>query len=45
VVQDGKLDCVKEGFRKLTGLKMSTCFVDARDYLNDPWLLIIRILR
>ena len=36
---------IAEGFKKLTGLKITTCSLDARDYLNDPWLLIIRILR
>ena len=36
---------IAEGFKKLTGLKVATCTLDAKDYLNDPWLLIIRILR
>lgn len=38
------MDCIKEGFKKLSSLKMSTGFLDAEDYLNDPWFLIIQIL-
>lgn len=45
VVKDEKMDCLIQGFKKLISLKMSTCFLNARDYLNDPWLLVIRILR
>ena len=36
---------ITKGFKKLTSLKISTWWMDARDYLDDPWLLIIRILR
>jgi len=39
-----KLDVLKGGFEKLVSLKISTCFSDAKDYTNDPWLLIIHIL-
>jgi len=39
-----KMDIITEGFKKLTCLRVSTAFLDARDYLNDPWLLIIHIL-
>jgi len=45
VIEKEKLDGVKESFKKLIILKLSTCFSDARHYTNDPWLLIIRILR
>ena len=40
-----KLDSITQGFKKLTSLKISTCFLDARYYLSDPWVLILRILR
>ena len=40
-----KLDVIIESFKKLTSLKISTWGLDARDYLNDPWVLIIRFLR
>lgn len=42
---DEKLVCITQGFEKLTSLKIATCFQDARDYMNDPWILIIRLLR
>ena len=45
VVEKEKLDVIKQGFKKLVSLKVSTCFSDPRHYTNDPWLLIIRILR
>jgi len=45
VIEKEKLDVLKEGFKKLVHLKVSTCFSDPRHYTNDPWLLIIRILR
>jgi len=38
-------ESIIQGFKKLTCLKISTSFLDARDYLNDPWLVIIRMLR
>ena len=40
-----KMDMVMEKFKKLTSLKVSTWWLDPRDYLDDPWVLIIRILR
>ena len=43
--ENNMMDAIIYGFKKLTCLKIATCFHDARDYLNDPWLLIIRILR
>jgi len=33
-----------KGFKKLTSLKLVTCIRDAKDYLNDPWVLIMRLL-
>lgn len=36
---------ITEGFKKLTTLKITTFSLDSRQYLNDPWVLIIRILR
>jgi len=36
---------VKEGFKKLTSLKISTAVLEARDYENDPWVFIIKMLR
>lgn len=38
------MDTITEGFKKLTSLNISTSFLDARDYLNDPWLVLIQIL-
>ena len=39
------IDSIIQGFKKLTCLKMSTRFLDARDYVNDPWVILIRLLR
>jgi len=36
---------VKEAFKKLTSLKISTAVLDARDLVNDPWLFIVKMLR
>jgi len=36
---------VKEAFKKLTALKISTAVLDARDYVNDPWFFITKMLR
>jgi len=36
---------VKDAFKKLTSLKISTAVLNARDYENDPWIFIIRMLR
>jgi len=36
---------VKEAFKKLTSLKISTAVLDARDFVNDPWFFIIKMLR
>lgn len=36
---------VKEAFKKLTSLEISTAVLDARDYVNDPWFFLIKILR
>jgi len=45
IVGKEKMDMVIEKFKALTSLKVSTWWLDARDYLDDPWVLIIRILR
>jgi len=37
-------DAIK-AFKKLTFLKISTSVLNARDYSNDPWVFIIKILR
>jgi len=34
-----------KAFKKLTFLKISTSVLNARDYSNDPWVFIIKILR
>ncbi len=39
------IDSIIQGFKKLTCLKMSTRWLDARDFVNDPWVIIIRLLR
>jgi len=39
------INFIIQGFKKITCLKMSTRFLEARDYLNDPWVIIIRLLR
>ena len=36
---------VKEAFKKLTSLKISTAVRDARDFVNDPWFFILKMLR
>jgi len=36
---------VKEAFKRLTSLKISTAVLDAVDYENDPWVFIIKMLR
>jgi len=36
---------VQEALKKLTCLKVSTAVMDARDYENDPWFFIIKLLR
>jgi len=38
------LDSIIQGFKKLITLKMSTSFDEIRAYVNDPWVLIIRML-
>jgi len=38
------MDIITEGFKNLTCFRVSTAFLDARDYVNDPWLVIIQIL-
>jgi len=45
VEKNHSIDYIIQGFKKLTSLKVSTTILDARDYLNDPWLIIIRMLR
>ena len=40
-----KMDKVIENFKKLISLKVSTWWLNPRDYLDDPWVLIIMILR
>ncbi len=40
----GNMDTITEGFKKLISLNITASFLDARDYLNDPWLVIIQIL-
>lgn len=40
-----KTRAVIKAFQKLVSLKVSTSVKDARDYLNDPWLFITKILR
>ncbi len=40
----GSIDSIIQGFQKLICLKVSTSTLDARDFLNDPWLMIIRML-
>jgi len=42
--QNHSIDSIIQGFKKLTSLKVSTSILDARDYLNDPWLIITRML-
>lgn len=32
-------------FNRLTHLKVTTCVLDAKDFLNDPWIFIIKLLR
>ncbi len=32
-------------FKKLTTLKMSTCVKESKDFVNDPWFYIIKMLR
>ena len=44
-VSKAEMDSIITNFKKLSSLKITTFFLGARDYLNDPWLLIIRILR
>lgn len=44
-VGKGKMDIVIAGFKKLISLKVSTQWLNPRDYLDDPWVLIVRILR
>lgn len=38
------LDTIIQGFKKLITLKMSTSIEEIRAYVNDPWVLIIRML-
>jgi len=38
-------ESILQGFKKLTSLKVSTRILDARDYVNDPWIIITRMLR
>jgi len=45
IVGKQKMDIVIAKFKKLTSLKVSTWWLNPSDYLNDPWVLIIRILR
>jgi len=45
VEQNHSIDSIIQGFKKLNSLQVSTRIHDARDYLNDPWLIIIRMLR
>lgn len=45
VVSKESMEIIIQGFQKLICLKMSTRFHDARDYVHDPWVLIIRMLR
>jgi len=45
ILKKEELNLIIENFKKITCLKISTVFLDARDYLHDPMLLIIRILR
>ena len=44
-VGEDRMDIVIEQFKKLTSLKVSTWWLNPRDYLDHPWVLIIRILR
>lgn len=45
IVGKQKMDMVIAKFKKLTSLKVSTWCLNPEDYLDDPWVLIIRILR
>jgi len=45
VEDDKAMEVIQNGFKTLDTLKMATSFRDARDYVNDPWNLIIWILR
>jgi len=36
---------VLAAFKKLISLKISTCVKKSREYVNDPWFFIIKMLR
>jgi len=36
---------VIEALKRLTHLKVATAVLDARDYVNDPWVFIAKMLR
>ena len=39
------LSSVIEAFKRVTHLKITTSVLDAKDYLNDPWIFITNLLR
>lgn len=45
VEDDEGMEAIREGFKTLISLKIATSFTDARDYVKDPWYIIIWILR
>ena len=46
ITKSEDLELIIQAFKKITNLKMFTCFPNAKAYtIHDPWLLIIRILR
>jgi len=36
---------VIEALKRLTHLKVATAVLDAKDYVNDPWVFIVKMLR
>lgn len=36
---------IKEVFKKLTSLKITTSVMDPKEYVNDPWVFIFKMLR
>jgi len=36
---------VIEALKRLTHLKVATTVLDAKDYVNDPWVFIVKMLR
>lgn len=36
---------IKEVFKKLTSLKVTTSVMDPKEYVNDPWFFIFKMLR